>query len=417
MVALGLALACPAEKVEPPDPAPASARAHPWVLTSNQAFTVVALAPSPDAAPPAPRTSVTTGQPKATPQPKPAKAQAKPAAPQPNLATPQPKPAAPQPKPAAMVTPPPAPAQGGSPGRESMPEPEVAAAAPGTDPSRARAVDAGRAPEPEPVAVAKKNATPAPSNPAPTALAIEAELLAPDAGVPGPDWAATPRRRRARAALARAEAPPPTASIPGAPLPIPGAKITFEATRVERFLAEGGHTLAGRVLDADSQRAVDQAQIEAWMGTRSIHAETDAGGRFRMEGMVPGSRVTLWITAPAKYVQERVEIEIRADRDRLDAIFKLLPRSAARGHSGGIGVFLSRRAAGTVISGLDAFGPAERAGLAIGDVLTAVGKRDVAELGPGAIEYLLRGTIGEQIEITVVRAGAPRKLLLKRSGR
>jgi hypothetical protein len=253
------------------------------------------------------------------------------------------------------------------------------------------------------------------------ALNIEAEQLArKDGGPSGPDYANAPRRPRGGGGN---DPPPepvaPTKAIPGSPLNIPGSKVDFEARRVERFLNEGGAVLAGRVLDADTGKGVDDAGIEAWMGTRSIHADTDASGAFRFEGMVPGSRVTLWITATQKYVQERIEVAIPADRPRLESTFKLLPRSAATGRAGGIGVFLSRRAGRTVISGLDAFGPAERAGLSIGDAIVTIGKRNVSELGPGAIEYLLRGTIGENVDIAVAAAGdAPsRKLTLKRAGR
>jgi hypothetical protein len=269
---------------------------------------------------------------------------------------------------------------------------------------------------------------PPPKSPAPqakvaaTALKVEAEQLArPDAGPAGPDYANAPRRPKGGGG---SDPPPeplaPTKAIPGGPLAIPGSKVDFEARRVERFLEEGGAVLAGRVLDADSGKGVDDAGIEAWMGTRSIHADTDPNGVFRFDGMVPGSRVTLWITATQKYVQERIEVAIPSDRPRLESTFKLLPRSAASGHSGGIGVFLSRRAGRTVISGLDAFGPAERAGLSIGDAIVGIGKRNVSELGPGAIEYLLRGTIGEDVSISVAGSNgkeAARAVTLKRAGR
>ncbi|HEY0706489.1 MAG TPA: PDZ domain-containing protein, partial [Polyangia bacterium] len=180
-----------------------------------------------------------------------------------------------------------------------------------------------------------------------------------------------------------------------------------------------GSTLLGRVLDADTGTGVADAQIEAWMGTRSIHAETDGEGRFRFEGLAPGSRITIWITATTKYVQERIDLAVPGGSGgNFNTNFKLLPRSANAGRSGGIGVFLNRRGGKTVITGLDAFGPAERAGVQIGDTIVAVGNRQTADLGPGAIEYLLRGAIGGDVEITVAgKSGAPRKLSLKRTGR
>jgi hypothetical protein len=319
-------------------------------------------------------------------------------------------------------------------------KPDPATKSPTPDqPATAKAAGAGAKPaaaaSPEPAAVAKADAgaaakpgkAVAPTKPAPQAavvtntpaLNVEAEQLARRDAGPGPDYANAPRRAKGGSGnTPPPEPPPPTKAIPGGPLAIPGSKVDFESKRVERFMEEGGTTLAGRVLDADSGKGVDDAGIEAWMGTRSIHADSDESGAFRFDGMKPGSRVTLWITATQKYVQERIEVVIPADKPRLEATFKLLPRASASGHAGGIGVFLSRRGGHTVISGLDAFGPAERAGLTIGDAIVAIGKRNVSELGPGAIEYLLRGTIGEDVEISVAsNDAAARKVTLKRAGR
>ncbi len=251
-------------------------------------------------------------------------------------------------------------------------------------------------------------------------IVVEAEAIDnKDGGVTGPDYAAAARRARGGGGNAPALPPPPTAAIPGGPLPIAGSKVDFEARRVGRFVDEGGATMIGRVVDADSGGPVEDAAVEAWMGTKSIRAETDKGGYFRFDGLVPGSKITLWLTATSKYVQERIESLIPANKDSIEPTFKLLPRTAGSGgRSGGIGAFLSRRSSRTVISGLDAFGPAERAGLAINDAIIAIGKRDVADLGPGAIEYLLRGTIGEEIELTIANPnGGTRRLTLKRSSR
>jgi hypothetical protein len=234
---------------------------------------------------------------------------------------------------------------------------------------------------------------------------------------PGPspsDLVAGPRRlKKSRASIAAAPLP-----IPGGPLAIPAAKVDLDAVRVERFAETGGTTLEGRLQDVDSRQPVAGANIEAWMGTRSIHAQSDADGRFRFEGLVPKSKVTLWITAAPTFVQERIELPIPAD-DRLQTSFQLLPRSAGTGtRDAGVGLFLSRRGSRTVVSGLTAFGPAERAGIQAGESLMAVGKRDVTALGPGAIDFLLKGPMGSEVTLTV-QAGraAPRTLTLKRSGR
>jgi hypothetical protein len=218
--------------------------------------------------------------------------------------------------------------------------------------------------------------------------------------------------------------PPPGSSRPASssgddPLPIPGAEITFQAARVRRFLDSGGASLDGRVVDADTDKAVASADIEAWMGTRSVEAETDDLGRFRFEGLIPGSRLTLWITSAPTYVQERTEVVVPEQKPSFQGTFRMLNRSSNPGAvDGGAGLFLSRRGNRTVVTGLAAFGPAERAGVRVNDAIVAVGKRKVVDLGPGAIDYLLRGSIGSPIELTV-QSGSdqPRKVLLHRSAR
>jgi hypothetical protein len=230
------------------------------------------------------------------------------------------------------------------------------------------------------------------------------------------DLMGVPRHARKRAS---ASDEPKGLPIPGGPLPIPGAQVAFNSERVERFMAEGGAALDGRLVDADGGKPVAGAQIEAWMGTKSIHAESDERGLFSFQGLVPGSRLTLWITAAPAFVQERTEVAVPASRPKFEATFGLLPRAAVAGtQEGGVGMFLARRGNRTVITGLVAFGPGERVGLRVGDAIVAIGKRNVAELGPGAVEYLLRGPIGSEVTLTVQSPGAAaRPVTLKRSAR
>ena len=155
------------------------------------------------------------------------------------------------------------------------------------------------------------------------------------------------------------------------------------------------------------------------MGTRAVETESDAQGRFRFEGLVPGSRLQLWISAAPNFVQERTEVAVPVQSPTFQATFKMLSRATIKGAAdGGAGLFLTRRGGRTVVTGLAAFGPAERAGVRVGDTIVAVGKRKVGELGPGAIDYLLRGAIGSEIELQVqTGSGAARKVTMQRSAR
>jgi hypothetical protein len=210
------------------------------------------------------------------------------------------------------------------------------------------------------------------------------------------------------------------AAAPALPSPIAltVTPVELEAATVERF-TEGGCALHGTVLDADARTPVGGAQIEIWMGNRSLRRQSDEAGHFVFDGLVPGSRVTLWITASPSFVQERSELAIPVGAATVPARFALLSRSAVPGGgNGGVGVFLSRRAGRTVITGLTAFGPGESAGLEAGDAIVAVGPRDVRELGPGAVDQLLRGKLGSEVQLLIERPGRPpRQVTLRRVSR
>jgi hypothetical protein len=207
--------------------------------------------------------------------------------------------------------------------------------------------------------------------------------------------------------------------LPPSPINVGPGQLTFRTTVTDRFVEQGGTALAGTVLDADTRAPVATAKIEIWMGTKSMHGETDAAGRFRLEGLVPGSRVTLWITASPGYVQEHRELSIPSSRPLMETQVRLLPRGS--GHpdaGGGVGMFLGHRGGRTVITGVTAFGPAERAGVVVGDAIVAIDGRAVSDLGPGAIDQLLRGSIGEEVELSVTSPGGkPRKVTLRRVAR
>ena len=193
------------------------------------------------------------------------------------------------------------------------------------------------------------------------------------------------------------------------------------STIVDRFIEQGGRALGGVVVDVESRSPVSGARVEVWMGMRTMLTETDAAGRFRFDGLVPGSRVTLWITASPTYVQEHSDVRIPAERSLLDARFGLLTRQASRSDGdgdGGIGIFLGHRADRLVVTGLTAFGPAERGGVAVGDIVLAISGRSVAGLGPGAVDHLLRGRIGSEMELKIQSPGSePRRVSLHRVAR
>ena len=76
-------------------------------------------------------------------------------------------------------------------------------------------------------------------------------------------------------------------------------------------------------------------------------------------------------------------------------VFRLLPRASGTGsRDAGVGLYLGRRGARTVVTGLTPWGPAERAGIQMGEAMVAVGKRNVAEPGPGRHRLPVAGADG-----------------------
>ena len=77
------------------------------------------------------------------------------------------------------------------------------------------------------------------------------------------------------------------------------------------------------------------------------------------------------------------------------------------GSFGGIGVTIELDYANEIATivevGIDT--PAERAGLAVGDVIRAVDGKTIAEIGFQNVAYHTRGKVGEDVSITVERAG------------
>jgi PDZ domain len=266
--------------------------------------------------------------------------------------------------------------------------------------------------------VAKSKGTHAPATaPGAPAAAPEAarapERAAVAAAAPphaGPD--AAPRPPGRAVAVAEPARRPMEAENPGAP------DEEGELVRVERFAAKGGASLAGRVLDAETGRALGGVVIEARLAGRYMEGSTDPSGAFRMPGMQPGTRVVVWIGgAKDPYVAERLEVSIpAAGQTGETGVVRLLRGDELAGRlDGWVGLFVGRRSGHVSVSAVSPWLPAERAGVQVGDVLVSVDGRDITGLGPRAVTFLLRGPTGTAAAVVAEdRAGTRHKLALER---
>jgi hypothetical protein len=272
-----------------------------------------------------------------------------------------------------------------------------AAAAPASDaPSRGHARDAGTVSVAEARRAAAPPAGKSKSTAADAAHASRAEAegkpaQAPDGGVPP----APPRRESAD----RHERENDAGQI-----------------RVARFVEAGGVDLMGRVINADTGRPVPGISVEARLEGRFVEVETEGDGSFRAPGMVPGSKTVVWIGGRRdRMVAERFDIRI-PDGGKKTAelgLVRLLPGDELEADlDGWIGIYVARKDDRVRVSAVNAWVPATRAGIEVGDAVLSVNGRDVKWLGPRSVAYLLRGPIGSSMTMEVESAtGAKRRTL------
>jgi hypothetical protein len=184
---------------------------------------------------------------------------------------------------------------------------------------------------------------------------------------------------------------------------------------VPRFAPDGGATLAGRVLEVDSGRPLAGVLVEARHGQRYMRETTDAGGAFRMPGMLPGTRVVVWIGSRRDpFVAERIDVTIPAEGQVADVGSVKLLRGDEMGLDldGWVGLFLGRRGGRVTVNAVSPWLAGERAGIKIGDVIVSIDGRNLAGLGAGAAAFLLRGPVGSATTLVVEDFSATRRTIV-----
>ena len=221
-----------------------------------------------------------------------------------------------------------------------------------------------------------------------------------------------------------AHAEPRTASGGDSPrrssgIPRPHGEDEPGLKRVARFVAGGGGaSLKGRAFDAETGRPIAGAIVDARLGDTFVEVETDSGGAFRMPGMLPGSRVTVWVIGRADlYVAESVGVSMPGEGETADAgvVGLIHGNELAARLQGWVGLFAVRRGDSNVVGAISPWLSADRAGIQVGDVLLSIDGRDVRTLGPRATNFLLRGPAGTKASIVARdRQGTRREVELER---
>jgi hypothetical protein len=188
--------------------------------------------------------------------------------------------------------------------------------------------------------------------------------------------------------------------------------------KVARFAATGGSNMEGRVVDVNTGRPIAGTTVEARFEGRSVEIETDASGAFKMPGMVPGSKVWVWIGGRRdRFIGERIDVRIPENGKTADlGAIKLLDGDELGSTlDGWIGVYVGRRGGQVEVTAVNAWVPAHKAGIEVGDTILSVDGRDVSGLGSRTVGFLMRGPAGSSVTLELESSGGKRrKLTLQR---
>jgi hypothetical protein len=182
--------------------------------------------------------------------------------------------------------------------------------------------------------------------------------------------------------------------------------------RVARFLESGGVDLVGRVVDVDTGGPLSGVPVEARLEKRFVEIESVADGTFRMPGMVPGSKVVVWIgDRRERVVAERVDLRIPSNGNNaeLGVVGLLAGNELDPRLDGWIGIYVASKDGRIRVSAINAWVPAVAAGIAVGDAVLSVNGRDIHRMGPRAVAFLLRGPTGRTVNLELESSDGTRR--------
>jgi hypothetical protein len=234
--------------------------------------------------------------------------------------------------------------------------------------------------------------------------------------------AAEPKPRPSAVDAGAAAASSSSDAVRPAPAPRPLLADDYRGghVSVERFApaAVSGSTMEGRIADFETGRPLGGATVEAIYGEQFIQVESDANGNFEIPGMVPGSHVVVWAGGRRQqWVAERIDVNIPASGKKTDVgVIELLHGDELGSRlDGWIGTYVTGRRGQVKVSAVNAWVPAYKAGIEVGDTILSINGRDVRGLGSRAVGFLLRGPSGSPITLEVESGdGKRRKMTLER---
>jgi hypothetical protein len=186
---------------------------------------------------------------------------------------------------------------------------------------------------------------------------------------------------------------------------------------------EAGGALNGLVRDDTTGVGLSGARVEvegslaAAASTFPVLSEATSGpdGIFLLSGLPRRFSISVAAAGHHARVVGGLEVDPGASAGPIEVRLRpLLPGEEPRTDLAGIGVGLSPREDGLVVTQVAPGGGAEEAGLTPGDVILEVGGRKVTELGFGGSVDVIRGPEGTSVDLQVRRGGATFEVLVPR---
>ncbi len=178
-----------------------------------------------------------------------------------------------------------------------------------------------------------------------------------------------------------------------------------------RLVVESAAKLTGTAVDLESGAPLPGLRVSARAGGRNVYTTTNRDGAFTLEGLIPNEEYLVELSAPDnRYVSEGRYLTIAAGVPSTDIGITRLLRGDVRQMTevgGAVQLAVRNRDRRTSIFVLGSGSDGYRAGLRIGDVITAIDGRDVRAHGAGAIHYLLARPPGTTVSIMVQSPGQP----------
>ena len=185
--------------------------------------------------------------------------------------------------------------------------------------------------------------------------------------------------------------------------------------------AKGRGTIEATVLDFETKAPVPNVVchvVLAVNGTQgltnwdpAVAPRSDAAGRLRLDPAPAGDTIVGCLATNPRTSTPSAEVTVVAGATTRVALWSVASKVDNWPWTG---LGFDWRVVPPRIALIEPRGPAAEAGLALGDLVTAVGERSVAGLDGDAVRYLIHNyPIGTRVPITVRRAGQPVQVVLE----